>query len=383
MIGPMDDAHHLRHATRLALRGHGGAEPNPMVGCVLVSQDNTVVGWGCHRRCGEAHAEINALHMAGQASRGATAYVTLEPCTHTGRTGPCARALIDAGISRVVIARRDPHPEAGGGAAMLREAGIDVMIADEVERPITPAMRAALSIAQRVSDPFIHRVRTGLPWVTVKWAQSLDGSIATRTGESQWISNPTSRRMVHRERGRVDAILTGIGTALSDDPKLTARHVRIRRQPRRIVVDEQLAIGMDRHLVTHAQTHPTTLLCTAAAASTAPDKVNALRNAGVDVLPLDGDEHTIDLNEALQVLSSERDIATILVEAGPGLVSRLMTQRLVNELWVFIAPLALGDDLARSCLTGMTAQQLTDGVELSLLDHRRRGDDIVLRYRIC
>ena len=180
----------LAMAARLAVRGRGGAEPNPMVGCVIVSRAGEIVGWGYHRRCGGPHAEIEALRRAGARAAGATAYVTLEPCNHTGRTGPCSEALIEARVGRVVYARADPGVPAGGGAERLRAAGIDGELC------------ATCADAIAVSDPYVHRVRNGLPWITAKWAQTADGRIATASGESQWISNPASRRLVHRRRGQ-------------------------------------------------------------------------------------------------------------------------------------------------------------------------------------
>jgi len=191
----------LDRAVRLASRGHGGAEPNPMVGCVIVDPEGRVVGEGFHARCGGPHAEIEALRAAGGRARGATAVVTLEPCAHRGRTGPCADALIEAGVARVLYAVPDPNPIARGGAARLREAGI-------------AAERVRHAGADELARPFVKRMTTGLPWVSAKWAQSLDGAIALASGESKWISGGRSRAMVHRERGRVDAILTGIGTVL-------------------------------------------------------------------------------------------------------------------------------------------------------------------------
>jgi len=378
----MDDVKHLQHAARLALRGHGGAAPNPLVGCVIVSPDDVVVGWGYHRQCGGPHAEIHALNRAGSLARGATAYVTLEPCNHTGRTGPCAQALIDAGISRVVIVRPDPHAQARGGAQRLRDAGIVVDIMHcTLTNNATPE-QCAVAIASMVSDPFVHRVQTGLPWVVVKWAQTLDGKIATRTGESQWISSAASRRMVHRERGRVDAILTGIGTAMTDDPKLTARHVRCRRIARRVLLDASLQIPLDRHLITHVSQFPTTIICAQASLHVHADKASDLDNAGVELIGLPTRDDTIQLDTALRALVERHEIANVLVEAGPGLVSRLFEQQLVNEAWVFVCPRIFGDEQAKACINGMSVEQLTDGIALSLIDQRLRGGDIVARYRV-
>ncbi|MFM9180344.1 MAG: bifunctional diaminohydroxyphosphoribosylaminopyrimidine deaminase/5-amino-6-(5-phosphoribosylamino)uracil reductase RibD, partial [Phycisphaerales bacterium] len=196
-----DAARWMAHAARIAWRGHGGAEPNPMVGCVIVAAGGQLVAEGHHRRCGGPHAEVEALRRAGIAARGATAVVTLEPCNHHGRTGPCSMALREAGVARVLYGCADPTPTAAGGAETLRRHGID---AEHLPHPD----------AARVTAPFLHRVRTGRPWVIAKWAESADGRIATRPGEPRWISGARSRAMVHRERARVDAVLTGMGTVM-------------------------------------------------------------------------------------------------------------------------------------------------------------------------
>src|SRR5436305_1406899 len=206
----MSDHTWMRRALELAERGRGFVEPNPLVGAVVV-RDGSVVGEGWHRRYGEAHAEVNALAQAGEAARGATLYVTLEPCCHVGKTPPCTDAVLAAGISRVVAAMADPFPKvAGGGIARLRAAGVAV------------AVGLGESEARRLNAPYLKLLATGRPYVHAKWAMTLDGKIATRTGDSRWISNEASRRVVHAMRGRMDAILVGIGTALVDDPSLTA-----------------------------------------------------------------------------------------------------------------------------------------------------------------
>ncbi|MHC4990196.1 MAG: bifunctional diaminohydroxyphosphoribosylaminopyrimidine deaminase/5-amino-6-(5-phosphoribosylamino)uracil reductase RibD [Planctomycetota bacterium] len=358
----------MRRATRLALRGHGGAEPNPMVGCVLVAPDGSIVGEGYHRRCGGPHAELVALQQAGGRARGATAYVTLEPCDHSGRTGPCSRALIDANVARVVIARPDPTPLAGGGADRLRSAGVDVQF-------LQPDRDAWLP-----SEPFAHRAATGRPWVIAKWAQTVDGRIATRTGESQWISGERSRRLVHRERGRVDAILTGIGTVLADDPRLTARGVRRRRTARRVVVDPELRTPDDARLLQTLDDAALTLLCTTAARRSG--RGATLEARGVELLDQPAPDGQLALDVALGQLVDRHDMTCVLVEAGAGLLGRLFRAALVNEAWVFVGPLVLGDEDATPAVVGCTAAHLTDGVPLELLGTYRRGDDVLLRYLV-
>jgi diaminohydroxyphosphoribosylaminopyrimidine deaminase/5-amino-6-(5-phosphoribosylamino)uracil reductase len=363
------DRDFLASAARLALRGRGGAEPNPMVGCVLVAPDGAIVGWGYHRRCGGPHAEIAALRRSGQRAAGATAYVTLEPCNHTGRTGPCTEALIEAGVKRVVFARTDPGVPAGGGAERLRAAGIEAELSD------------ACPAATEVSAPYVRRVTTGLPWVTAKWAQTIDGRIATRTGESRWISNPASRALVHRRRGQVDAVLTGIGTVVADDPMLTPRAVRTRRTPRRVVFDPGLDLPESCRLVRTAGEAPTVVLCAARELERQSARAANLRAAGVELLGVSQDDDGL-LAAALRALVARHETTTVLVEAGPGLLGGLFRARLVNTAWVFIAPLLLGDDEALPCVRGLTADHLTDGRTLTLLHTRRRADDVILHYRV-
>ena len=363
------DVAYLRLAARLALRGHGRAEPNPLVGCVIVNDDDTIVGWGYHARFGGLHAEIEALRRAGSAAKNATCYVTLEPCNHTGKTGPCTAALIDAGVRRVVIGRRDTTELAAGGAEQLCAAGIDVCILDHA-----PQVR-------HIAAPFFHHVETGRPWVVAKWAQTLDGCIATRTGDSQWISCLRSRAMVHRQRGRIDVIMTGIGTVLHDNPTLNARCRTVRRVARRVVVDPNLEIPMSSKLVQTAGDIPVTVFCTESAYSDQLTLVQELKDAGVDVVACgSGDEVTLET--MLKLLATDYRVFTVLVEAGAGLMGRLFDQQLINEAWVFIGPTFLGDEQALSPARGRTVNELTAGVHLDLIDCRRRDTDVMLRYRV-
>ena len=219
------DRSRLEHAARLALRGHGEAEPNPSVGCVIADASGRVVSEGRTDRVGGPHAEVVALRGAGKAARGGTAWVTLEPCNHHGRTPPCVDAMIDAGVARIVIGTRDPNPVAAGGLDRLRAAGIEVVLRDDVDS------------VRRLHASFRHRIGTGRPWVVAKWAETADGDLVAPPGRPRTISSRASHRLVHRERGRVDAILTGIGTVLADDPRLDARVRRPRRRPIRVVVD--------------------------------------------------------------------------------------------------------------------------------------------------
>jgi diaminohydroxyphosphoribosylaminopyrimidine deaminase/5-amino-6-(5-phosphoribosylamino)uracil reductase len=355
-----EDRRWLRIAARLALRGHGGAEPNPMVGCVLVDPSGRLVGEGLHRRCGGPHAEVEALRRAGVFARGATAFVTLEPCAHHGRTPPCADALADAGVARVVYATADPNPVARGGVARLRERGI------AVEHVPTPE-------CDLLNEPFLHRVATGRPWVVAKWAQTVDGRLATRSGDSRWISGPRSRRLVHRERGRVDAILTGVGTVLADDPQLVARDGRRRRTALRVVVDPELALPLDRRVFDTGDAPTVVAALPERLGSTAAERLAA---RGVGVLPLGADGSLAPLLDRL----GSMQVATLLVEAGGGLLGRLFAEDLVDEALVFIAPLIAGDDRAVA-IRGALPASVADLHRWRLLGIHRRGDDALLRLR--
>lgn len=356
---------HLRAAAALALRGHGGAEPNPMVGCVIV-RDGEVVGRGWHQRCGDAHAEINALRDAGDRARGATAFVTLEPCNHHGRTGPCTTALLGAGIERVVFASHDPNPIAGGGMAALRAAGIE-------------AACLPCDACDELNAPFLKRVTQRLPWVTAKWAQTLDGAIATRTGESQWISCATSRRRVHRERARVDAIVTGMGTVRSDDPRLTARGTPILRRARRVVISKGVDLRLDSALCRSLDTAPLTLACSRESLERQATQADALRNAGVDILPID--EGTAGLAGCLSDLHTRLGVSTVLVESGGGLLGRLIAAGLVDELWAFIAPSLMGDANAPGPVRGIDPLRLADASTWRVTSMLASGCDLEVRLR--
>jgi diaminohydroxyphosphoribosylaminopyrimidine deaminase/5-amino-6-(5-phosphoribosylamino)uracil reductase len=356
----------MDRAVRLACRGHGGAEPNPMVGCVLVAADGTRVAEGFHARCGGPHAEADALAAAGARARGATAVVTLEPCAHRGRTGPCADALIEAGVARVVYAVDDPNPVACGGAERLRGAGI-------------PTTRLSHAGADELARPFLKRVRTGLPWIVAKWAQTIDGAIALASGESKWISSERSRAMVHRERGRVDAILTGIGTVMADDPLLTARGGVARRTPRRIVLDPRAETPVDARVVRRDEPSagPTTVLVARDLDEGASARLARLESAGVSAVPLgDGGE----LAPALRALAKD-GVSTVLVEAGGGVLGTLLREGLVDEAWVFVAPILAGERDAIRPVRGLSPASMAEACRPRLVSTRRRGEDVLLQYR--
>jgi diaminohydroxyphosphoribosylaminopyrimidine deaminase/5-amino-6-(5-phosphoribosylamino)uracil reductase len=369
---------HLRAAVALAWRGRGHVEPNPCVGCVIAGPDGERIAIAAHRRFGEPHAEANALAAAGDRARGATAIVTLEPCDHHGKQPPCTEAIIAAGIRRVVFAVPDPNPEAAGGAARLRAAGLDVCLVD--------AATAAASGATALAAPFVHRVRTGRPWVVAKWAQTVDGRIATRSGHSQWISGPRSRRMVHRARGRTDVMLTGVGTVLADDPELTPRHGHVRRMPVRVVADSTARTPVTSRLLQTIAAGPVLIAARAdrIADGDGARRAEALTAAGATVLSLPGDGQTpggIDLDALLRRLAAD-GAARVMVEAGGMLVGRLMARALVQEAWVFTGPRLLGDERAPGGASGLSPSRIDHGIPMRLVDLRRRGDDVVTRWHV-
>ncbi len=359
------------------MRAAGDVEPNPMVGAVVV-KGGRIIGMGHHRRFGGLHAEREALAdcaRRGEDPRGSTVYCTLEPCLHHGKQPPCCDALIEAGVARVVYARPDPAGVSGGGHGVLCGAGIEA------------ACSSASVLATRLSDPFVHRVTTGLPWVIAKWAQTIDGRIATRTGESQWISNEHSRRRVHRLRARVDAILTGLGTVAADDPMLTARGVRrVRRVARRIVIDRDLDIDSGCTLVRTAGDIPTAVVCGKALLTSgiAAEKVAALEGAGVEMVGVPeepGGSGRLRLDMLLEAVASRFDVTNLLVEAGPGLLGALFEADLVCEAVVYVAPVLLGDAEAMAAATGRIAERLSEGRRFDLCRVKRVGDDVELTYR--
>ncbi|MCH2162813.1 MAG: bifunctional diaminohydroxyphosphoribosylaminopyrimidine deaminase/5-amino-6-(5-phosphoribosylamino)uracil reductase RibD [Phycisphaerales bacterium] len=358
------DTRMLRHAARLALRGHGGAEPNPLVGCVVCDADGVIAGTGFHRHCGEGHAERHALDAASDRARGGTAYVTLEPCAHQGRTPPCTDAIIEAGIARVVVGSPDPNPVASGGMNVLQAAGIDTELREDV-----PEVRW-------LNAPFLHRIRTGRPWVLAKWAQTIDGRIATASGDSKWISGEQSRRMVHRERGRTDAILTGMGTVLADDPMMNAREVRIRRTAMRVVFDPDLATPVDSKLLESARAIPLLIACRASEVRS--ERAASFKSAGAHLHSLDEQQPLEDL---LQTLAREHSVANVMVEAGGGLVGKLLAEDLIDAALVFTAPKVLGDGHAPGPARGLSPELIADTMNLELIFSGRRDSDLVAWYQ--
>ena len=353
------DHTYMAHALQLAERGLYTTDPNPRVGCVLV-RGGVVVGEGWHERAGGPHAEINALRQAGAQAAGATAYVTLEPCSHHGRTPPCSAALIEAGVTRVVAAMQDPNPQvAGSGLQILQQAGIETA-------------SGVLAAAAVVLNPgFVKRMHTGMPWVRCKLAMSLDGRTAMASGESQWITGAPARRDVHRLRARASAILTGIDTVLADNPALTVRLEESAtiavQQPLRVVLDSRLRMPADAQLL---GLPGETLLLTGV---TQPEQHARLARAGVTRVALPLQDGRLDLAAVLRYLG-ELELNEIHVEAGATLCGALLQAGLVDELVVYMAPQLMGD-AARGLFALPGLERMAQCVKLSVTDIRAVGDD--------
>ncbi|WP_269814317.1 bifunctional diaminohydroxyphosphoribosylaminopyrimidine deaminase/5-amino-6-(5-phosphoribosylamino)uracil reductase RibD [Pseudogemmobacter bohemicus] len=358
------DQIHMAHALRLAERGNGACWPNPSVGCVLV-KDGIVIGRGTTQPGGRPHAERVALAQAGEAARGATAYVTLEPCAHHGKTSPCAEALVAAGVARVVTAITDPDPRvAGRGHAILRAAGIEV-----TEGILSPE-------ARNITAGFLKRVTRGLPFVTLKLATTLDGRIATAAGESRWITGPASRRAVHAMRMEHDAVMVGSGTARADDPDLTVRDMGATRQPIRIVIDSSLSHSPDSRLGRTARDVPVWLVHAPDAPTPAQDAW-AATGAKLIACPLNGPHP--DLTAALTALAGQ-GLTRIFCEGGGGLAAALIRAGLTDELALFTAGALIGAD-GRAALDPLGLTALNEAPRLTLISQRRSGADMLSRWR--
>ena len=359
----MTEVAHMRRAIELARSAVGRTDPNPPVGAVLV-KDGHVVGEGATQPPGQAHAEIVALRQAGAAAKGADLYVTLEPCPHWGRTPPCAQALIEAGVSSVHIAALDPNPAtARGGVAALEAAGVHVTIHDGPPE------------AGQLIEAFAKHVTTGLPFVTAKFAISLDGKIATHTGDSRWISGEASRRAAHRLRAEASAVMVGIGTALADDPLLTVRDVAVARpQPMRVVVDSRGRLPETAAMLAQ---DGTTLL---AVANVDDAKRAALESKGVEVMATPGADGRVDLSELLRRLGA-RDVTALLVEGGSGLLGAFFDAGLVDKVVAFVAPVIIGGAEAPGAVSGLGARTIADTLRLTGVRYQEmEGDIMVVGY---
>ena len=360
------DASHMARALELAARGQGCVEPNPMVGCTIV-HDGETVGEGFHQRFGGPHAEVDALAVAGPRAAGATAYVTLEPCCHQGQTGPCSQALIRAGVRRVVIAQQDPFPRvSGGGINELRQAGIEVEVG------------LLESAARELNAPYLKLITTGRPFIIAKWAMTLDGKLATRSGDSRWISGHASRAIVHRLRGQVDAILVGRGTAAADDPLLTARPAGPRTAAR-IVLDSQAALSPTSQLARTARESP---VIVAVSDRSPAEHRQRLAAAACEVLVCSGTTHTERLLWLLDDLGRRR-MTNILVEGGSELLGSLFDAGQIDELHVFIAPKIIGGQDAPSAMSGRGLELMAQALSLSAPQIQPCGPDIYIHGRLA
>jgi diaminohydroxyphosphoribosylaminopyrimidine deaminase/5-amino-6-(5-phosphoribosylamino)uracil reductase len=362
------DTRHLMRAIELAGRARGQTSPNPMVGAVIV-KGGRVIGEGITQPPGEAHAEREALEACNESPAGATMYVSLEPCCHRGRTPPCTEAILEASIARVVIASDDPTKKAAGrGPGILRDEGVEVVWVDG----------ELAEAARLLNQPFRKHARTGRPLVVFKSAMTLDGKVATVTGDSQWISGESSRARAHRWRAESDAVAVGIGTALVDDPRLTARIEGVARQPRRVVFDSEARLPIDSQLVRGVGEVPLTVVCSRAAARTS---VQALEAAGVDVIVATGQNERARVEDALDELGG-RDVQSLLLEGGPHLAGAFLEAREIDEARMFVAPLMSGGRDARTAVEGMGIEQIAAAPRALHVDVERLDDDVLITARL-
>ena len=358
-----DDAAFMRLALRLGRRGLGRTSPNPAVGAVVVA-GGEIVGRGHHRRAGEPHAEIEALKDAGDRARGATLYVTLEPCNHHGKTPPCTEAVLAADIRRVVFGVRDPNRDVkGGGAERLRRRGVEVIGGVEA-KPCGDLVAG-----------FARYAQIGRPLVTLKLAASLDGRIATRTGASRWITGPRARRFVHRLRNETDAVMVGAGTVIADDPSLTCR-VRGGRDPLRVIVDGRLRLPREARVLTKDLARGTLL----ATVTRKTQILDQMRRDGVTVLVLPGRRGNLSLRRLLEALG-DRGVRSVLIEGGATLAAAALRERVVDRLLLFVAPKLIGGD-GRPMISSLGVDRLADAPHVGPLAVSRLGDDVLIRATI-
>jgi diaminohydroxyphosphoribosylaminopyrimidine deaminase/5-amino-6-(5-phosphoribosylamino)uracil reductase len=354
---------YMEHALSLARLAVGKVSPNPAVGAVIV-RNGAIIGEGYTQPPGSAHAEVVALRQAGDGARGATMYITLEPCCHFGRTPPCTQAIIESGIAEVHIATLDPNPQVSGrGKVELESAGIGTQLGEEEEK------------ARQLNEAYIKFVTTGLPFVTAKFAMSLDGKIATRTGDSRWISGPESREYVHQLRLAVDAIIVGVNTVLSDDPQLTARDKQgqpLERQPLRVIVDSEARTPSTARLFGEPGT---TMIATTSAAPRA--KVREFQELGAEVLELVSREGLVNPEEMLRELGRRGSIS-VMVEGGSILFASLFEQGLVDKVIAFIAPMIIGGKRAKIAVGGEGVERIDHALRLNRVTVERFSDDVMI-----
>jgi len=372
MLRTETDHTHLARAIELAQRGLGRVHPNPVVGALVV-RDGEVLGEGWHAEFGGPHAEVQAIAACGDADlQGATLYVSLEPCCHLGKTPPCTDAILAAGLGRVVVGSDDPTEKAAGrGLGILRDEGVEIDVADG-----ELAARARL-----LNQAFRKHARSGRPWVLFKSAMTLDGKVATATGDSKWISSPGSRELAHVWRSTVDAVAVGIGTALADDPQLTARPgpgLSVTRQPRRVVFDSLARLPPASQLAVAASALPLTVVVSRAASRQATD---ALEMAGADIIVATGENEPARVVSALDQLG-DREVHSLLLEGGPHLAGAFLDAGEIDEVRLFLAPLLLGGRAARDPLEGEGVERISDALRALTLNCECFGEDVLVTARL-
>ena len=365
------DHAHLSRAIELAGRGAGRVSPNPLVGAV-VARGGEVLGEGWHDEYGAPHAEVTAIRACGEVDLcGATIYVSLEPCCHRGKQPPCTDAILQAGIGRVVVASDDPTEKASGrGLGILRDEGVIVDVAGG----------ELAAVARLLNQPFRKHGRTGRPWVVFKSAMSLDGKVATQTGDSKWISGEDSRLRAHHWRAQADAVAVGIGTALADDPQLTARIADVHRQPQRVVFDSTARLPLESKLARQAKEVPLVVVVSRAAPRRRTD---ALERAGAYVLVATGENEPARVRSALDQLGAfEEPVTSVLLEGGPHLAGAFLDAGEIDEVRLFIAPLLLGGRTARDPLEGEGPERIAEAVRALTLECETVADDVLISARL-
>ena len=363
-INRVEDELWMQHALRLAIRGQGTVEPNPMVGAVVLAAEGRLVGEGWHQKYGGPHAEVHVLDLAGTQARGGTLYVTLEPCCHFGETPPCTDAVLKSGVRRVVVAMADPFPKvAGGGLAILQEAGLEVTVG------------VGESDAKKLNAPYLKLLRTGKPWVVAKWAMTLDGKISTHTGDSKWISSEASRARVHELRGRVDAIIVGRGTVVADDPQLTARPSGLRTTTR-VVISSTADLPEVCQLRSTAREVPVLLFTSEA---TVP-KLRGWAEDGAEVVGLPACDNVLSVDEILLELGRRR-MTNVLVEGGAGVLGAFLDAGEIDEVWAFVAPKIVGGVSATSPIGGRGLATMNEAIQFGQVVVETIGEDVLIRAR--
>jgi diaminohydroxyphosphoribosylaminopyrimidine deaminase/5-amino-6-(5-phosphoribosylamino)uracil reductase len=358
-----DDIHYMQRALDLARKGMGRTNPNPMVGAVIV-KNGQIIAEGYHKKAGTPHAEIHALNAAGQDALFSTIYVSLEPCSHHGRTPPCADALVNAGIKRAVIASLDPNPQVSGrGLKILQDAGIETEVG-VLEKE-----------ALKLNEVFFKYITSKRPFISLKTAVTLDGKIASWNGDSRWISNPASRKYVHNLRNVYDGIMVGIGTVLADDPMLNTRlDIDDKRDPLRIIIDGDLELPLESKIVKSSREQKT-LVFTSRINN--HSKAAQLQDAGIEIIELGGNPQKLAVKKALEILG-EREVCSILLEGGAELNAYMIEHKLINKVYWFIAPKIIGGRNSPSPIAGQGIELMDNALCLHNVDMQRIQDDILI-----